>query len=45
MMLRISDLHNFFLGVGFELVLDHLLLSSLLGDVGEGLDGRVVRDR
>ena len=38
-------LHDFFLGVGFKLVFHHPLFFSLLGHVGQGLDGSVVRDR
>lgn len=41
----IQYLHDFFLGVGLKLVFHHLLLSSILRQVGEGLDGSVVCDR
>lgn len=42
--LNLSHLHDFLLRVRLEFVLDHLLFSSLLGQVREALDGSVVRD-
>lgn len=38
-------LHNFFLRVGLKLVFNHLFLSSLLREVGQSLDRRIVCDR